>query len=96
LRCSAVESLGNQVGMRRQQVRRNAYRCVDIAAGNRQNQLRPSSPLWPVVTRRMFALLVLGVDVDDVNGIGELVGHLHSPFTARLQVSIYFADQVTA
>ena len=30
----------------------SAYLCVDAAARNRQNQLRPSSPLWPVVTRR--------------------------------------------
>jgi hypothetical protein len=152
---SAVESLGSQVGMRRERIRQNAYRCVDIAARNRQNQLRPSSPFWPIVTRRMpritsdiaissaaernrsviwtatsqlgggsklggdsgakqssppqlplaepasetneaVALLVLGVDVNDVNGIGELIGHLHSPLTAGPQVPIYIADQVAA
>ena len=38
---------------RREQVRRHAYQCVVAAARNRQNQLRPSSPLWPVVTRRV-------------------------------------------
>jgi len=31
----------------------NAYRCVGVAARNRQNQLRPSSPLRPVATRRV-------------------------------------------
>ena len=31
----------------------DAYRCVDAAARNRQNQLRPTSPLRPVVTRRV-------------------------------------------
>jgi hypothetical protein len=31
----------------------SAYRCVDVAGRNRQNWLRPSSPLWPVVTRRV-------------------------------------------
>ena len=31
----------------------DAYRCVGAAARNRQNQLRPSSPLRPVVTRRV-------------------------------------------
>ena len=30
----------------------SAYQCVDVVVRNRQNQLRPSSPLWPVVTRR--------------------------------------------
>ena len=29
----------------------SAYQCVGVAARNRQNQLRPSSPLRPVVTR---------------------------------------------
>ena len=37
---------------RREGVRRNAYRCVDVVARNRENQLRPPSPLCPVVTRR--------------------------------------------
>src|ERR1051326_2080149 len=31
----------------------NAYRCVGVAARNRQNGLRPSSLLWPVATRRV-------------------------------------------
>jgi hypothetical protein len=30
----------------------SAYRCVDAAVRNRQNQLRPSSLLWLVTTRR--------------------------------------------
>ena len=30
-----------------------AYRCVAVAARNRKNKLRPSSPLCPVVTRRL-------------------------------------------
>jgi len=30
----------------------SAYRCVGVAARNRQNQLRPSSPLRPVVTQQ--------------------------------------------
>src|SRR5262245_32549280 len=33
-----------------EQVRCHAYRCVGVAARNRQNQPRPSSPLRPVVT----------------------------------------------
>jgi hypothetical protein len=37
---------------RREGVRRNAYRCVAVAARNRENQLRPPSPLGPVATRR--------------------------------------------
>ena len=49
----SLGSLGNQVGRRRERIRQNAYRCVDIAARSRQNQLRPSFPFWPVVTRRM-------------------------------------------
>lgn len=39
--------------IRREQVRSNAYRCVGAAARNRQKKLRPSSPLRPVVTRRV-------------------------------------------
>ena len=38
--------------LRREGVRQNAYRCVVVAARNRENQLRPPSPLCPVVTRR--------------------------------------------
>jgi hypothetical protein len=53
LAIESLGSLGDQVGRRRERIRQNAYRCVDIAARNRQNQLRPSSPFWPVVTRRM-------------------------------------------
>ena len=30
----------------------SACQCVGAAVRNRQNQLRPSSPLWPVTTRR--------------------------------------------
>ena len=41
---------------RREQVRRSAYRCVAVAVRNRQNQLRPSSPLRPVATRRVLYL----------------------------------------
>src|SRR5262245_34024276 len=37
---------------RREGVRRNACLCVDAAARNRENKLRPPSPLCPVVTRR--------------------------------------------
>jgi DSF synthase len=37
---------------RREQFRRCAYLCVAAAVRNRQNQLRPSSLLWPVATRR--------------------------------------------
>lgn len=37
---------------RREGVRQNAYRCVAVAARNRENRLRPPSPLCPVVTRR--------------------------------------------
>jgi hypothetical protein len=37
---------------RREGVRQNAYRCVAVAARNRENQLRPPSPLCPVITRR--------------------------------------------
>ena len=33
-----------------EQVRCYAYRCVVVAVRNRQNQLRPSSLLWPVAT----------------------------------------------
>jgi hypothetical protein len=46
----------NRIGKRRtrrERVRQNAYRCVGAAARNRQKRLRPSSPLRPVVTRRM-------------------------------------------
>lgn len=35
----------------REGIRQNAYRYVDAAARNRENQLRPPSPLCPVVTR---------------------------------------------
>jgi hypothetical protein len=38
---------------RRELVRRYAYRCVGAAVRNRQNQLRPSSLLRPVATRRV-------------------------------------------
>src|SRR5262245_4637347 len=38
---------------RPEQVRCHAYRCVGVAARNRQNQLRPSSLLRPVVTERV-------------------------------------------
>jgi len=31
----------------------DAYRCVGAAVRNRQNQRRPTSPLRPVVTRRV-------------------------------------------
>src|SRR5262245_47319733 len=37
---------------RQEQVRRYAYLCVVAAVRNRQNQLRPSSQLWPVAIRR--------------------------------------------
>jgi hypothetical protein len=40
---------------RQERVRRYAYRCVDAAVRNRQNRLRPSSPLWPVATRRVHS-----------------------------------------
>jgi hypothetical protein len=33
-----------------------AYRCAAVAVRNRQNQLRPSSPLWPVATRRVHGV----------------------------------------
>ena len=38
---------------RRELVRRYAYRCVGAAVRNRQNQLRRSSLLRPVATRRV-------------------------------------------
>src|SRR5665647_3160390 len=34
----------------------DAYRCVGVAARNRQNELRPTSPLRPVVTRRELSV----------------------------------------
>ena len=37
---------------RREEVGRNAYQCVAAAARNRENKLRPPSPLCPVDTRR--------------------------------------------
>ena len=48
-RCLKIESERKRT--RRERVRQNAYRCVGVAARNRQNQLRPSSLLRPVVTR---------------------------------------------
>lgn len=36
---------GNRLGA-------SACRCVGAAVRNRQNQLRPPSPLWPVATRQ--------------------------------------------
>ena len=49
--CLKTES--DEKRTRRERVRQNAYRCVGAAARNRQRKLRPSSPLRPVVTRRM-------------------------------------------
>jgi len=55
-RCVRKWLFENRIGAkrtRRERVRQNAYLCVGAAARNRQNQLRPSSPLRPVGTRRM-------------------------------------------
>src|SRR5262245_49114923 len=48
--CSRIDWQARRCA-RREQVRRYAYLCVVAAARNRQNQLRPSSPLRPVATR---------------------------------------------
>lgn len=53
-RCFPLGALERRT--RREQVRRSAYRCVAVAVRNRQNQLRPSSPLRPVATRRVREL----------------------------------------
>jgi hypothetical protein len=42
------------VRTRPEQLDVSAYRCVAVAVRNRQNQLRPPSPLRPVVTGRVL------------------------------------------
>ena len=51
---SKLPTIGFLGRTRREQVRCHAYRCVVVAARNRQNRRRSSSLLRPVNTRRVL------------------------------------------
>jgi hypothetical protein len=71
---------------RREGVRRNACLCVDAAARNRENRLRPPSPLCPVVTRRpQLRMRRLGNGSNSVDLSKRRAGHERSRLAANLQ-----------
>ena len=55
---------GNRLGA-------SACRRVGAAVRNRQNQLRPPSPLWPVATRAVLTLTRPSENGSDPEGIAE-------------------------